>query len=44
MAASGLDNMGGDRARELIRRQLTSEQDPDVLKALQDAQNRIKDR
>jgi hypothetical protein len=43
-AAIGLGSIGGDKARDLIRRQLTSEKDQDVFKALEDAQRRIEKR
>jgi HEAT repeat protein len=38
----GLGNLGGDKARDLIRMQLTREKDAGVLKSLKDAEAQMK--
>jgi hypothetical protein len=41
-AVGGLGNLSGDKARDLIRMQLTREKDAGVLKKLNDAVARVK--
>ena len=42
MAADGLANIGGDKAADLIQRQLVIEKNPAVVKALKDAEAQLK--